>query len=81
MGFDAYIQEMIGYFHGQNLNEFMLDVLADGSTGEISKETLKELLEDALGREIEPAEMNSIIEELKKDEKSLLNAKKNVSSE
>ena len=72
---------MIGYFHAQNMDEFILDVLADSSTGEISKETLKQLLEDALGTEIEPAEMNSIIEELKKDERSLLNAKKNVRSQ
>lgn len=40
MSFDAYIQEMIDYFHNQNMNEFILDVLADSSTGEISKETL-----------------------------------------
>ena len=40
IAFDEYIQEMIGYFHAQNMDEFILDVLADSSTGEIPKETL-----------------------------------------
>lgn len=29
------------YFHKQNTNDFIFDVLADNSTGEISKETIK----------------------------------------
>lgn len=38
------------YFHKQNINEVILDVLGDPVTGEISKETIKEVLEDSLGR-------------------------------
>lgn len=56
INFDKYFEAMMNFFMENNENnEMMVEVLADSETGEISKETVKEALEDALGRKIFPS--------------------------
>lgn len=43
-------------------NEMMVEVLADSETGEISKETVKDALDDALGRKVFPSELVLIMD-------------------
>lgn len=71
IGFDEYVSEMINYFEKQNLDNAILQILGDPQTGEITKETVKEVLEDSLGREIPIIELIGIMEELKKEENGL----------
>lgn len=63
IAFDKYFEAMMSFFVENNENnEMMVEVLADSETGEISKETVKEALEDALGRTIFPSELVLIMD-------------------
>jgi hypothetical protein len=71
MGFNEYMSQMIAYFERQNSSQFIQEMLADPETGEISRETIKEVLEDSLGRDIPLSELKAILEELHKEGKHL----------
>lgn len=70
---------MIDFFQRQDMNDVITEMLADAESGEISKETVKEILEDSLGRDINLQELNSIMEELKRDEEGITKLKKSNS--
>lgn len=60
---------MMNFFVENNTNnEMMIDLLADSESCEISKDTIRDALEDGLGRKIYPAELATIMEELRKDD-------------
>ena len=68
ISFEQYFELMMKHFERNNMNNEMVLQLAGEEGAQLSKEAIKQALEDAFGRRITHSEMGVILEQLKKDD-------------